>query len=172
MGRRKCFLSLGFPLAWVLVWALLSVAGAQDAAPDCAALAKRAADEYAARWERRDRAVELIRNGDSGEIRQLLEIDIHGDDFSFTLGRNGELAQLAFPDDNWMSGLHGTLTKSGETVYYVEGNGNRLPTNPTLINNIPVGRSRVELFSGGFLLVGSTVFQIKKYFGKMKSGSP
>ena len=69
-----------------------------------------------------------------------------------------------------MSNTHGELIKDGENIYYREGKEGKLPTNPTLINNIPVGKSKIELFSGGFLLLGSTVFKIKKYFGKMQTG--
>jgi len=98
-------------------------------------------------------------------------IDLNGPDFRVSLGRNPEQSFLAFPDDNWMSSEHGELIKEEGLVYYSEGIGSKIPTNPSSINNIPVGRARMELFSGGFLLIGSTVFHIKKYFGTIRAGS-
>lgn len=116
-------------------------------------------------------AIEMVRLEKNEEPVQAAVIDIREGDFEVLLGRNPERTQISFPDDNWMSNVHGVLTKVGESLFYRDGDGIKTPTNPTLINNIPVGRSRIELFSGGFLLLGSTVFQLKKYFGKIQTGS-
>lgn len=117
-------------------------------------------------------SVELKNATYKGEKCRLLKIDVKGEDFEIKLGRNPDITQVAFMDDNWMSNVHGELIKEGAQVYYSEGIEGKLPTNPGQVNNIPVGKSRIELFSGGFLLLGSTVFQIKKYFGTIQTGSP
>jgi len=117
-------------------------------------------------------SVELKNATFKGEKCRLLKIDMKGEDFEIKIGRNPDLTQVAFMDDNWMSNVHGELIKEGAQVYYSEGIEGKLPTNPGQLNNIPVGKSRIELFSGGFLLLGSTVFQIKKYFGTIQTGSP
>ena len=106
----------------------------------------------------------------SEEAKKTITIDLAGDDFTVILGRNITDPHISFPDDNWMSGCHGQLIKEKETIYYIDGKDGKLPTNPGVINNIPVGKSRIELFSGSFLLLGSTVFKIKKYFGKIETG--
>ena len=116
-------------------------------------------------------AVELKDSTYKGEKCRLLQIDLKGKDFDIRIGRNPDQTQITFMDDNWMSNVHGELVKEGGQVYYGEGIGDKLPTNPGQVNNIPVGKSRIELFSGGFLLLGSTVFQIKKYFGTIQAGS-
>ncbi len=116
-------------------------------------------------------SVKLVRAISDGKKKQQLLIEMEGEDFEISLGRNEEKNQVSFMDDNWMSNIHGSLIKQSERIYYREGKDGHLPTNPTLINNIPVGKSRIELFSGGFLLLGSTVFNIKKYFGTMQAGS-
>jgi serine/threonine protein kinase len=116
-------------------------------------------------------SIRMAATASDGTRRQRLLIDLGGEDFQINLGRNEDKNQVSFMDDNWMSNIHGSLVKEAGYVYYQEGKDDQLPTNPTLINNIPVGKSRIELFSGGFLLLGSTVFQIKKYFGKMQAGS-
>ena len=116
-------------------------------------------------------SVKMVETVSDGKKRHHLTIRLDEDDFKISLGRNSDQNQISFIDDNWMSNVHGSLIKEGKNIYYQEGAGGRLPTNPTLINNIPVGKSMIELFSGGFLLMGSTVFHIKKYFGKMQAGS-
>lgn len=116
-------------------------------------------------------SIELKKVEFRGEKSRLMVIDMKGEDFEIKIGRNPDLTQITFMDDNWMSNIHGTLVKEGAQIYYAEGVEGKLPTNPGLINNIPVGKSRIELFSDGFLLLGSTAFQIKKYFGKMQTGS-
>lgn len=105
-----------------------------------------------------------------GKVKITMIIDLNGKDFEITLGRNVSKSRIAFPDDNWVSGIHGRLIKENKKLYYQEGDNSKLPTNPGIINNIPVGSSRIELFSGAFLLLGSTVFQIKKYFGEFPQG--
>jgi serine/threonine protein kinase len=105
--------------------------------------------------------------GKAGNGRLSLVIDLEGEDFDLVIGRTASGAQMVFPDDNWMSGYHGRLIKEKEKIYYIDGCEGRLPTNPGLINNIPVGKARIELLSGIFLLLGSTIFKIKKYFGKI-----
>lgn len=117
------------------------------------------------------RSVTITETASDGVKTHRLSVDLEGQDFEISLGRNGELNQVCFIDDNWMSNVHGSLVKEAEHVFFQEGKDGRLPTNPTLINNIPVGKTKIELFSGGFLLMGSTVFNIKKYFGKMQAGS-
>jgi serine/threonine protein kinase len=106
----------------------------------------------------------------SEEAKKTITIDLAGDDFTVILGRNITDPHISFPDDNWMSGCHGRIIKEKEKIYYIDGKEGKLPTNPGVINNIPVGKSRIELFSGSFLLLGSTVFNIKKYFGKIETG--
>ncbi len=96
-------------------------------------------------------------------------ISLRGEDFEIKIGRNYEGVQLSFMDDNWMSGTHGRLIKDGRTLHYIDGVDEKLPTNPGRINNIPIGDSKIELLAGTFLLLGSTVFDIKKYFGDFKS---
>ncbi|MCK4765910.1 MAG: hypothetical protein KAW12_27165 [Candidatus Aminicenantes bacterium] len=97
-----------------------------------------------------------------------LVIDLEGSNFEIVLGRDIRPSDISFPHDNWMSRAHGRLIKEGNKVYYIDGKDNKQPTNPGLFNNLPIGNSRVELASGAHLLLGSTVFKIKKYFGKIK----
>ena len=102
-----------------------------------------------------------------GAKKLALIIDLKGQDFKVTLGRNPTQANIIFADDNWMSGIHGTLLKEGERIIYQDGYEGKLPTNPGIINNFPLGSSKMELYSGVFLLLGSTVFTAKKYFGRI-----
>ena len=116
-------------------------------------------------------AVHLEQADQDPESGPKIAVDLNGEDFTISMGRSPDGNNLAFPDDNWMSGLHGELTKEGDILYYSDGKEGRPPTNPSSVNNIPAGKSRMELFSGSFLLMGSTVFHIKKYFGKIQTGS-
>lgn len=101
------------------------------------------------------------------DAKMSIAVDLKGEDFEIVLGRDVSTPHVSFPDDNWMSGCHGMLIKEKGKMYYIDGKNGKLPTNPGVINNIPVGKSRIELFSGAFLLLGSTVFKIKKCFGKL-----
>ncbi|MGD2086888.1 MAG: protein kinase [Candidatus Aminicenantes bacterium] len=98
-------------------------------------------------------------------------IDIKSQDFEITMGRNLNKVNIAFPNDNWMSSVHGRLIKEKERLYYIDGIGRTKPKNPGLLNNIPIGKSKIELLSGTTLILGSTALRIKKYFGKLPENS-
>ncbi|MCK5059296.1 MAG: protein kinase [Candidatus Aminicenantes bacterium] len=114
-------------------------------------------------------SIKLFENPESETHPLTIAFSLSGEDFEVLIGRSMEGVQLAFVDDNWMSNFHGRFIKEGKTVFYIDGVENRLPTNPGRINNIPVGNSRIELLSGAFLLLGSTIFKIRKYFGDISS---
>lgn len=101
---------------------------------------------------------------ESGNVSMV--IDLEGEDFEILLGRSSRSCHIAFRNDNWMSKVHGRLIKIDEKIYYVDGCQGKQPTNPGLFNNLPVGNSRIELTSGALIILGSTIFKIKKYFGK------
>jgi hypothetical protein len=94
-------------------------------------------------------------------------IDLKTRDFEIVIGRSSRFSHIAFRHDNWMSKVHGRLIKEGEKIYYIDGKDGKQPTNPGLFNNLPVGNSRIELSSGALIILGSTIFKIKKYFGKL-----
>lgn len=110
--------------------------------------------------------VKIANNPKVLDTKLAIIIDLNGKDFEITLGRDTGKSHLAFPEDHWLSGIHGRLIKENKKVYYRDGSPGKLPTNPGIINNIPVGKSKLELPTGAFLLLGSTVFHIKKYFGE------
>jgi serine/threonine protein kinase len=114
--------------------------------------------------------LKIVDNPERFGVKTVLIIDLNGRDFEITLGRKAGKSHIAFPDDNWISAVHGRLIKKNKKVYYSDGCDGKLPRNPGIINNIPVGSSGVELLSGAFLLLGSTIFQIKKYFGEYPRG--
>lgn len=95
----------------------------------------------------------------------LINIDIKKKDFTFSIGRDYEKSDISFVDDNWMSGVHGFIKKRGNKVFYIDGVGENLPTNPSNYNNIPVGKNEVELLCGSFLILGSSMLTVKKIFG-------
>jgi len=113
------------------------------------------------------KSIRLIKKAIVPDTKTSLVIDLRGEDFEIKLGRNIDNTDITFLDDNWMSNIHGRFIKEGENVYYCDGIDGKLPTNPGSINNIPAGKSKIELLSGVFLLLGSTVFNISKYFGKI-----
>ena len=98
-------------------------------------------------------------------IDNQLYIDIEAADFDILIGRSRDKAGLAFPDDHWMSRLHGYILKEDSTVYYKDGVEGRMPSHLTALNNIPLGTARARLMGGSFLTVGSTVFYVEKCFG-------
>jgi serine/threonine protein kinase len=112
-------------------------------------------------------SIRLVKKIKVSEARNSLVIDLNGEDFDVKLGRNLDSTDITFLDDNWMSNIHGRLIKEGKNVFYCDGISGKIPTNPGSINNIPVGKTKIELLSGVFLLLGSTVFNISKYFGKI-----
>jgi hypothetical protein len=95
-------------------------------------------------------------------------VDIRRGDFKIRVGRDPERAEVAFPDDNWMSGVHGQIIKKGKRLYYRDGKDGKPPTNPSHFNNVPIGKNEVELLSGTYLLVGSTVLTIRKFLGAVE----
>ena len=109
--------------------------------------------------------------GKAKELKLAIVIDIKCQDFEITMGRNLDKVNIAFPNDNWMSNVHGRLIKEKEYLYYIDGIGGRKPKNPGLLNNIPIGKFKVELLSGSNLILGSTIFRIQKYFGILKERS-
>lgn len=112
--------------------------------------------------------VRLTRNPGLESGALTIDIDLESPDFEIVLGRSSRFCHIAFRHDNWMSKVHGRLIKAGKKVYYIDGKDGIMPTNPGLFNNLPVGDSRIELFSGSLLIMGSTIFKIKKYFGKSR----
>jgi serine/threonine protein kinase len=113
-------------------------------------------------------SLRLIRDAgiESGDL--TIAIDLEGEDFEILLGRSSSYCHIAFRNDNWMSKVHGRLIKIKEKIYYIDGCDGKQPTNPGLFNNLPVGNSRIELTSGALVILGSTIFKIKKYFGKFE----
>jgi serine/threonine protein kinase len=97
-------------------------------------------------------------------------VDVGGNDFNVVLGRKEKNTDIYFPDDHFMSNPHGRLIKKGKHLYYRDDKNGEIPKNPGRINNIPVGKSKAELLSGDFLLIGSTAFKIQKCFGRMTGG--
>lgn len=114
-------------------------------------------------------AIKLFEEPQSQDRPLSIVFSLADEDFEILIGRSMEGAHLAFVDDNWMSGFHGRFIKEGKQVFYIDGVNGRQPTNPGRINNIPVGNSRIELLSGAFLLLGSSIFEIRKHFGEMSS---
>jgi len=102
---------------------------------------------------------------DRDRERIMIALDMREKDFALALGRDPERTDISFPDDNWMSGIHGHLIKKGDKVFFQDGNRGKLPTNPSHYNNIPLGHTEIELLAGSFLLSGSTVLSIRKYMG-------
>ncbi len=119
--------------------------------------------------DRMPNSIRLFEAGDSPAQPLTVAFSLSGEDFEIVIGRSMEGAHLAFVDDNWMSNFHGRFIKEGKLIYYTDGFQNRQPTNPGRINNIPVGDSRIELLSGSFLLLGSTIMETRKYFGTLSS---
>lgn len=114
-------------------------------------------------------SMKLFEDPESQTRPLSIAFSLSGDDFEIMIGRSMEGVHLGFVDDNWMSNFHGRFIKDGNQLYYIDGVDGRLPTNPGRINNVPVGNSRIDLLSGAFLLLGSTIFEIRKYFGDLGS---
>lgn len=114
------------------------------------------------------KSLRLMRDAgiESGNVSMVIDLD--GEDFEILLGRSSRSCHIAFRSDNWMSKVHGRLIKIKEKIYYIDGCQGKQPTNPGLFNNLPVGNSRIELTSGALIILGSTIFKIKKYFGKFE----
>jgi serine/threonine protein kinase len=113
--------------------------------------------------------IKLFEDPNSQTRPLSIAFSLKGENFEILIGRSMEGAHLGFIDDNWMSNFHGRFIKEGSQIYYIDGVQGRLPTNPGRINNVPVGDSRIDLLSGAFLLLGSTIFEIRKYFGNLDS---
>ncbi|MCK5058364.1 MAG: protein kinase [Candidatus Aminicenantes bacterium] len=113
-------------------------------------------------------SLRLIRDPglEAGDIS--IVVDLQGEDFEILMGRSSGSCHIAFRSDNWMSKVHGRLIKKDKKVYYIDGCDGEQPTNSGLFNNLPIGNSRIELTSGALLILGSTIFKIKKYFGELE----
>jgi len=98
-------------------------------------------------------------------LHQTLLIDINGEDFEISIGR--ERGNIIFRNDSWMSRAHGKIIKRGPELFYVDGVDGRMPKNISQYNGIVVGEKSVPLDSGGALTVGSTLIAIEKYFGEL-----
>lgn len=109
-----------------------------------------------------------LQAGIGGKKGNLFAVNIRREDFKIRIGRDPERVDVAFPDDNWMSGVHGQIIKRGKQLYYRDGVDGTPPTNPSHFNNVPIGKNEVELLAGAFLLAGSTVFTIRKFMGAVE----
>ncbi len=111
-------------------------------------------------------AVRLLSNGPG----DLPAIDIEEDlpDFDLVLGRDPGVAQIAFPDDNWMSKGHGRLRKDGCRILYADGLAGQAPTHAANLNGVPIGSRLQEIPMGAFLQLGSTVLGFTRGFGRYR----
>lgn len=114
-------------------------------------------------------SIKLFEGSDAKTDPLSIALSLSSEDFEIVIGRSMEGAHLAFVDDNWMSNFHGRFIKEGRQIFYIDGVHDRQPTNPGRINNVPVGDSKIELLAGAFLLLGSTIFEIRKYFGELST---
>ncbi len=83
---------------------------------------------------------------------QVYMSDIFG---TLVIGRNTDKADLAFPEDNRLSGIHCTIRYSSGHLFITDMNS----TNGTFVNGIPI-KQEYRLEKGDIILLGSTQLRV------------